>query len=107
MFGDARRRNSRSDDPIDFHRLASAAKAVAANIRRVGDEHEIPRIEAPVLARAIYFNTELNQRIPAGLFLAVAQLLAYVFQLRAFRETGGDIPEAPAEFPVPEDLQHE
>lgn len=87
--------------------LAKGKDLVAANIRELGDEHRIPRIEAPVLARAIYFNTELNHPIPKGLFLAVAQLLAYVFQLKAYREMGGDIPQPPEEFPVPEDLRHE
>lgn len=87
--------------------LAKGRDLVAANIRKVGDEHQIPRIEAPVLARAIYFNTELDEVIPAGLFLAVAQLLAYVFQLQAYQEQGGDIPQQPDEFPVPEELRHE
>ena len=87
--------------------VAKAKDLVAANIREVGAEHEVPLIEAPVLARAIYFNTELNDTIPAGLFLAVAQLLAYVFQLRAWKEEGGDIPPLPEGFPVPEDLRHE
>ncbi|HHI76802.1 MAG TPA: flagellar biosynthetic protein FlhB, partial [Gammaproteobacteria bacterium] len=67
----------------------------------------IPRIEAPVLARAIYFNTEIDQPIPAQLFLAVAQLLAYVFQLRAAREEGGEPPPPPEDFPVPEEMRHD
>ena len=87
--------------------IAKGRDLVAARIRELGDEHEIPRIEAPVLARAIYFNTELEEAIPKGLFLAVAQLLAYVFQLRAYREQGGDIPQQPDEFPVPDELQHD
>jgi flagellar biosynthetic protein FlhB len=87
--------------------VAKGKDLIAANIRETGDEHNIPRIEAPVLARAIYFNTELNEPIPAGLFLAVAQLLAYVFQLRAYNEDGGDIPQQPSEFPIPEDLRHD
>jgi len=87
--------------------VAKGKDLVAANIREVGDEHDIPRIEAPVLARAIYFNTELNEPIPAGLFLAVAQLLAYVFQLKAYQVEGGDIPQQPDEFPVPDELQHD
>jgi len=87
--------------------VAKGKDLIAANIRETGDEHNIPRIEAPVLARAIYFNTELNEPIPAGLFLAVAQLLAYVFQLRAYNEDGGDIPQQPSEFPIPEELRHD
>ena len=87
--------------------VAKGKDLIAATIRELGEEHKIPLIEAPVLARAIYFNTEINHNIPAGLFLAVAQLLAYVFQLRAWKEEGGDIPQQPDEFPVPEDLQHD
>lgn len=87
--------------------VAMGRELVAANIRRVGEEHGVPLIEAPALTRAIYFNTELGQPIPAALFLAVAQLLAYVFQLRAWHEHGGDIPQAPDEYPVPEEVRHD
>lgn len=87
--------------------VAKGKDLVAANIREVAEANGVPRVEAPLLARAIYFNTELDQQIPAGLFLAVAQLLAYVFQLRAYREQGGDIPTAPDSYPVPEELRHD
>jgi flagellar biosynthetic protein FlhB len=87
--------------------VAKGADLIAANIRRSGVEHQVPLVEAPVLARAIYFSTELEAPIPAGLYLAVAQLLAYVFQIKAYREFGGDIPQAPESYPVPEDLRHE
>ena len=87
--------------------VAKGRDLVAANIRRVGEASDVPRVEAPMLARAIYFNTEMQQPIPAALFLAVAQLLAYVFQLRAYHEQGGDIPSAPKDYPVPEEMQHD
>ena len=87
--------------------VAKGKNLVAANIRRVAGENAVPLVEAPVLARAIYFNTELNQPIPGELFLAVAQLLAYVFQLRAFAAGGDDIPAPPQEWPVPPDLRHD
>jgi flagellar biosynthetic protein FlhB len=87
--------------------VAKGKNLIAANIREIGAAHQVPLVEAPVLARAIYFNTEINQQIPAALFLAVAQLLAYVFQLRAYHEGGGDIPQAPEEYPVPEELRHD
>lgn len=87
--------------------VAKGQDLVAATIREVATEHGVPLVEAPVLARAIYFNTEINEVIPAGLFLAVAQLLAYVFQLRATQEAGSDIPPVPEEFPVPDDLRHD
>jgi flagellar biosynthetic protein FlhB len=87
--------------------VAKGKNLIAANIRDIGAAHQVPLIEAPVLARAIYFNTEINQQIPAALFLAVAQLLAYVFQLHAYREGGGDIPQPPEEYPVPEEMRHD
>ena len=87
--------------------VAKGKELVAANIRKVGESHKVPLVEAPMLARAIYFNTELQQPIPAALFLSVAQLLAYVFQLHAYRKEGGDIPTPPQEYPVPEEYQHD
>jgi flagellar biosynthetic protein FlhB len=87
--------------------VAKGKDLVAANIRKVAESHHVPLVEAPVLARAIYFNTELQQQIPAALFLSVAQLLAYVFQLRAYKKEGGDIPTPPQEYPVPQEYQHD
>jgi flagellar biosynthetic protein FlhB len=58
-----------------------------------------------MLARAIYAHTDLGEFIPAGLYLAVAKLLAYVFQLRVYRRDGGVRPDMPADLPVPEELQ--
>lgn len=87
--------------------VAMGKDLVAGNIRDVAGAHAIPLVEAPALARAIYFNAELNQAIPAALFLAVAQLLAYVFQLRAWQEEGGDIPTPPQEYPVPKEYRHD
>jgi flagellar biosynthetic protein FlhB len=87
--------------------VAKGRDLIAANIRRIGEAADVPQVEAPLLARAIYFNTELQQPIPTALFLAVAQLLAYVFQLRAYHEQGGDIPSAPQDYPVPEDMRHD
>jgi flagellar biosynthetic protein FlhB len=87
--------------------VAKGKELVAANIRKVAEFHNVPLVEAPMLARAIYFNTELQQQIPAALFLSVAQLLAYVFQLRAYKKEGGDIPTPPQEYPVPQEYQHD
>jgi len=87
--------------------VARGVELVAANIRRVAEEHNVMIIEAPVLARAIYYHTELNDPIPIGLYLAIAQLLAYVYQLKIYDEEGGEKPVIPEEFPVPEELQHD
>jgi flagellar biosynthetic protein FlhB len=85
--------------------VAKGCGEVAANIRRVGLEHEVPMVESPMLARAIYFNTELGDAIPAGLYLAVAKILAYVFQLRIYRNDGGMKPEVPDDLTIPDEYQ--
>jgi flagellar biosynthetic protein FlhB len=85
--------------------VAKGKGEIAANIRRIGLEHEVPMVESPMLARAIYFNTELGDAIPAGLYLAVAKILAYVFQLRIYRKDGGIKPEVPEDNSVPEEYQ--
>ena len=53
-------------------------------IREIAREHKIAQVASPALARAIYHTTKLEQEIPDGLFMAVAQILAYVYQLQAF-----------------------
>lgn len=86
--------------------VAKGRDLIALNIRRVGEEAQVLVVESPVLARAIYFNTELDQQIPAGLYLAVAKLLAYVYQLKVYQSQGGARPVCP-DLPVPEDLRHD
>ncbi len=86
--------------------VAKGTELVAANIRKVGEKHAVPMVEAPMLARSLYFNVELGDPIPAGLYLAVAKLLAYVFQLRAARAQGDAVPVTP-DFPVPDELRRD
>ena len=86
--------------------VAKGADLVAANIRKVGSEARVPIIESPLLARAIYFSTELDRAIPAGLYLVVAKLLAYIFQLKLYTEQGGLCPDSP-DLPVPDEFQGE
>jgi flagellar biosynthetic protein FlhB len=61
-------------------------------------------LEAPPLARALYHNVELNREIPGPLYGAVAEVLAWVYQLRRFNTEGGVAPVAPTDFDVPADL---
>lgn len=84
--------------------VAKGADAVAARIREMAAEHNIPMLEAPPLARALFRHTELGDEIPATLYAAVAEVLAYVFQLRHFRQVGGAYPNAPTDLPVPSEL---
>jgi flagellar biosynthetic protein FlhB len=67
--------------------LAKGVDLVAANIRRIAEEHRVPVFESPKLARALYKSTDLNHEIPAGLYVAVAQVLSYIFRIRTLNPT--------------------
>lgn len=84
--------------------VAKGADLLAAQIRSRARALGVPVIEAPSLARALYRGVKLDQEIPASLYLAVAQLLAYVYQLRTARESGMREPEPPRDLPVPTEL---
>ncbi|SDD23353.1 flagellar biosynthetic protein FlhB [Paraburkholderia lycopersici] len=84
--------------------VAKGVNLVAARIREVAAEHNVPLLEAPPLARALYYNVDLNREIPGPLYGAVAQVLAWVYQLKRFREHGGDVPMAPTDLDVPPEL---
>lgn len=81
--------------------VAKGADAVAAKIRELAAEHKVPLLESPPLARALYTHAEIGDEIPETLYTAVAEVLAYVFQLRTYRERGGKHPEAPGDLDVP------
>ncbi|AUH00357.1 flagellar type III secretion system protein FlhB [Prodigiosinella confusarubida] len=84
--------------------LAKGAGQVALRIRELGSEHRIPVLEAPPLARALYRHSEVGQHIPAVLYAAVAEVLAWVYQLKRWKREGGLIPQKPKHLPVPEAL---
>ncbi|NAW59369.1 MULTISPECIES: flagellar biosynthesis protein FlhB [unclassified Vibrio] len=87
--------------------VAKGIDHMALKIREVAREHDIYVIPAPPLARALYHTTELEQEIPDGLFTAVAQVLAYVFQLKQYRKRGGQRPTLREDnMPIPPDLRH-
>jgi len=67
--------------------LAKGVDLVAQNIRRIAEEHRIPVFESPKLARALYRSTDLNKEIPTGLYVAVAQVLSYIFRVRTLNPT--------------------
>ncbi|MCW8807021.1 MAG: flagellar biosynthesis protein FlhB [Rhodanobacter sp.] len=75
--------------------IAKGVDLLAQQIRLVAGTHRIPLVEAPPLARALYATTELGREIPAALFVAVAQVLAYVYQLKQATAHGDPPPEAP------------
>jgi len=86
--------------------IAKGGDHTALKIREIARAHNIEIIQSPVLARAIFYTTEVDQEIPSGLYLAVAQILAYVFQLRNYRKGKGDRPVYPRNINVPRDLRH-
>lgn len=81
--------------------VAKGADEVAAKIRELAKENNVPLLEAPPLARALYKHTEIGDEIPQALYTAVAEVLAYVFQLRMFKQRGGVKPVLPTEIDVP------
>lgn len=84
--------------------IAKGAGLVALRIREIGNENRIPTLEAPPLARALYRHAEIGQQIPGQLYAAVAEVLAWVWQLKRWRLAGGTAPVKPANLPVPEAL---
>ena len=87
--------------------LAKGSDFLALKIREIGEKHNILLLESPALARSIYHSTELEQEIPAGLYLAVAQVLAYVYQIRQHQAGQGKRPDALKDLPIPPDLKRD
>ncbi|AVI67168.1 flagellar biosynthesis protein FlhB [Shewanella sp. NKUCC05_KAH] len=87
--------------------IAKGVDDVAFKIREIARAHNIAIVSAPPLARAIYHTTKLDQQIPEGLFTAVAQILAYVFQLRQYQKGRGRKPiPVPLNQPIPDELKY-
>jgi flagellar biosynthetic protein FlhB len=84
--------------------VAKGADEVAAKIREIAAENNVVLLEAPPLARALYTHAELGDEIPEELYIAVAEVLAYVFQLRSFSKNGGSRPVKPTDLDVPPQL---
>jgi flagellar biosynthetic protein FlhB len=81
--------------------VAKGADLIAQRIRELAAESNVPLLEAPPLARALFRHTEIDQEIPAALYQAVAQVLAYIFQLRRAKLEYVAAPVAPTEIVVP------
>ncbi len=87
--------------------VAKGVDALAMKIMEVARHYDVHVISSPVLARSIYHTTELDREIPEGLYLAVAQVLAYVYQLNQFQKGRGKRPKPLAKsLPIPESLRH-
>ncbi|ORM69565.1 flagellar biosynthesis protein FlhB [Pantoea rwandensis] len=84
--------------------IAKGAGDIALKIRELAKEHRVPVLEAPPLARALYRHTEIGQFIPGALYGAVAEVLAWVWQVRRWKREGGLIPTKPKQLAVPADM---
>jgi flagellar biosynthetic protein FlhB len=92
----------------DRHRapvvVAKGADAVAARIRELAQDAGVPLLEAPPLARALHKHVEIGDEIPAPLYTAVAQVLAYVFQLKRHMAGEAPRPDVPVDIDIPDGL---
>jgi len=84
--------------------VAKGVDEVAAKIRELAGEHKVAILEAPALARALYKHTDIGDEIPEALYAAVAEVLAYVFQLRSYGNGHGQRPDKPKQLDVPPEL---
>ena len=87
--------------------LAKGSDFLALKIREIGAKHHILLLEPPAWARPIYRSTELDHEIPAGLYLAVAQVRAYVYQIRQHQAGKGKRPDPLKDVPIPPDLRRD
>ncbi len=85
--------------------LAKGADLVAMQIRNIAQAHDIPVMEIPPLSRAIYYSVEIGYEIPGGLYVAVAQVLAYIFQLKN-GDIDGDMKPDLSNLPIPPEFKH-
>jgi flagellar biosynthetic protein FlhB len=88
--------------------IAKGSDFLALKMREIAVANEVLLLESPALARSIYYSTELDQEIPGGLYLAVAQVLAYVYQIRQHRAGKGKRPDPlKDDLPIPPDLRRD
>lgn len=84
--------------------VAKGTYLLAQRICELGRENRVPIVQAPPLARALYRHGELGEEIPGPLYTAVAEVLAYVYQLRRYETEGGAAPRVPETLPVPPNM---
>lgn len=86
--------------------VAKGQDEMAMHIRTIATAHDVPLVASPMLARAIFYSTEVDHEIPAKLFMAVAQVLAYVYQLKAYKKGKGRRPSPlSTNLPIPPELR--
>ena len=86
--------------------IASGTDQIAFHIRTIAKENDVPVLESPMLARALYYSTEVGDEVPEQLFTAVAQVLAYIYQLNLFKSRRGSRPKPLAKnLPIPPEMR--
>jgi flagellar biosynthesis protein FlhB len=85
--------------------VAKGVDQMALRIRELAATHQLEVIELPPLARAIYFSTRVDQEVPKGLYTAVAYVLTYVMQLKAYKQGRGQKPAPIPDIFIPSSLQ--
>lgn len=84
--------------------VAKGADNIAAKIRQIGDHHKIPIVQMPLLARAVFYNTEIDDEIPSALYVACAQVLAYVYKLKMYKKGKMAKPKLPDNLSIPSEM---
>ncbi|MGZ8918295.1 MAG: flagellar biosynthesis protein FlhB [Methylobacter sp.] len=87
--------------------VAKGVDLIAAQIRSLAAGSNVPMLASPPLARALYYSTEIDKEIPKELFLAVAQVLAYIYQLKTARENHWAEPFPPRHINVPDKFKRD
>ncbi|MDR3426248.1 MULTISPECIES: flagellar biosynthesis protein FlhB [Silvimonas] len=87
--------------------IAKGAYLLAERIIDIAQENKVTVVRTPPFARALYHHTELGQEIPAALYTAAAELLAYIYQLKNWQSHGGQAPTLNTDLPVPAELDPE
>lgn len=84
--------------------IAKGTNLVAQRIKDIATEHRVPILEAPPLARALHKHVDIGYEVPFELYAAVAEVLAWVFQLRSWRPGVGAAPSAPTNLRLPDNF---
>ena len=84
--------------------VAKGMNLIAANIRELAEQNNVPVLEAPPLARALYKHAEIGEQVPATLYTAVAEVMAYVYQLAQYLSGNMTAPDVPKGIAVPEGM---
>ncbi len=87
--------------------VAKGMHMIAGRIRELAEAHGVPVLQAPPLARALYRHADIGDEVPATLYAAVAEVLAWVFQLRRYAHAGGRMPVAPTQIDIPDGMDPE